>query len=265
MHTYKSLTEDMASLGVKRDGVMLVHSSMKSIGEVEGRADTVLDVLMDYFKEDGLLVFPTLTWSNVNDRQPYYNVRETPSVVGILPQLFRQRPGVRRSLHPTHSLAAYGPEAEVFVEGHERFDSPAAMFSPWRRLVGLKAKILFLGASIAHNTFLHGVEEWGHGFNILTESKQQLVSIDYDGRKIPVPSRRHLGGHSGYYANLEPHFKAIGAWSEGHFGDAHCILLDAAKIARFVIGLLAKYPAAFTDEWNKEHPSFFRETIPTIK
>ena len=32
--------------------------SMKSIGEVEGRADTVLDALIEYFK-DGLLLLPT--------------------------------------------------------------------------------------------------------------------------------------------------------------------------------------------------------------
>ena len=105
MHTYISLRNDLEKLGIPQDGTLLIHSSMKSIGDVEGRADTVLDVFMDYFKEAGLLVFPTLTWSNVNAEQPVFNVRETPSVVGILPQLFRQRPGVIRSLHPTHSLA----------------------------------------------------------------------------------------------------------------------------------------------------------------
>lgn len=262
MHTYGSLTKDLENLGIKRDDTLLVHSSMKSIGEVEGRADTVLDVFMDYFKEDGLLVFPTLTWSNVNDKQPYFNVRETPSVVGILPQLFRQRPGVLRSLHPTHSVAAYGHEADVFVEGHERSHTPAGLFSPWRKLIGFKAKILFLGASIFHNTFLHGVEEWGNADDDLTDYVQNLVVIDYDGHEIPLPSHRHTGGHSGYYGYLEPHFKAIGALSEGNFGDAACTILDAPKIAKFVIALLAKYPAAFTKKWNDAHPTFFQDTIP---
>ena len=87
MHTYKTLTEDLEKSGLKRDDAILIHSSMRSIGEVEGRADTVLDVLMDYFGKEGLLVFPTLTWSNVNADGAVFDVRNTPSVVGILPQL----------------------------------------------------------------------------------------------------------------------------------------------------------------------------------
>ena len=160
MHTYTTLTKDLQQSGLVPEQTVLVHSSMKSIGEVENRANTVLDVLMDYFGQAGLLVFPTLTWSNVNAAQPLFSVLDTPSVVGILPQLFRQRPGVIRSLHPSHSLAAFGQDAGVFCAGHERFQSPCARQSPWGRLYDRNAKILFLGVSIAHNTFLHAVEEW---------------------------------------------------------------------------------------------------------
>ena len=259
MHTYKTLTEDLEKSGLKRDDAILIHSSMKSIGEVEGRADTVLDVLMDYFGNEGLLVFPTLTWSNVNADGAVFDVRNTPSVVGILPQLFHQRPNVWRSLHPTHSLAAYGPEAIPFVEGHERSDSPANSFSPWRKLILAKAKIMFLGAAISHNTFLHGVEEWGDADDDLCENLQELYVVDYNGVKRPCFQHRHTGGHSGYYDRLAEHFKYIGAWSECTFGDAHCIILDAAKIARYVISVLAKYPAAFTKKWNEAHPTFFQD------
>ena len=259
MHTFESLTRDLEKMGFKRDDTILIHSSMKSIGDVEGRADTVLDVLMDYFGKEGLLVFPTLTWSNVTDKQPIFDVRNTPSVVGILPQLFRQRPNVWRSLHPTHSVAAFGPEAIPFVEGHDRTDTPASIFSPWRKLILAKAKIMFLGASISHNTFLHGVEEWGDAEDDLREDYQELYVIDYNGVKKPCFQHRHTGGHSGFYDRLAEHFKFIGASSEGVFGDAHCVILDAPKIARYVISLLAKYPAAFTKKWNLEHPSFFQD------
>ena len=50
MHTYASLRKDLEKLGIPQNGTLLIHSSMKSIGDVEGRADTVLDVFMDYFK-----------------------------------------------------------------------------------------------------------------------------------------------------------------------------------------------------------------------
>lgn len=264
MHTFESLTADLKNLGIDRGDTLLIHSSMKSIGEVEGRADTVLDVFMEYLGDHGLLVMPALTWSNVNSEQPVFDVRNTPSVVGILPELFRQRPGVLRSLHPTHSLAAFGREAEAFLEGHERFDTPVPDNSPWRRLIGFKAKILFLGADIAHNTFLHGVEEWGHAEAVYSDTHQQLEIVDYDGRRIPRPMRRHTGGHSAYYGKMGPIFRKIGASYDGVFGDAGCVVMDAVKVARITMDMLKKYPAAFTNEWNGEHPDFFTEFAATV-
>lgn len=55
MYTYHDLVRDLENLKIDPKGTILVHSSMKSIGPVEGGADTVLDALMDYMK-DGLLV-----------------------------------------------------------------------------------------------------------------------------------------------------------------------------------------------------------------
>lgn len=257
MHTHDTLLSDLAQSGLKQSDTIIVHSSMKSIGDVEGRADTVLDVFMEYFGRDGLFAMPTLSWSNVNASQPIYNVKETPSVVGLLPELFRKRPGVLRSLHPTHSMAAYGPNADAFLEGHERFDTPAGPYSPWRRLLIADAKIVFLGTSIVCNTFLHGVEEWGNAADILTDYHENLFSIGENGISHAVPSRRHMGDHSKYYDRLEPHFRALGALSEFRFGDALCKVLDARAISRYTIDLLAREPKAFTDEVNKSDPEFF--------
>ena len=41
MHTKESLMRDLKRLGINPRGTLLVHSSYKSIGDVEGRADTV--------------------------------------------------------------------------------------------------------------------------------------------------------------------------------------------------------------------------------
>ncbi len=106
MHTKRKPDVDLARLGIDPRGTLFVHS-YKSIGDVEGRADTVLDALMEYMK-DGLLALPTHTWNNVNLQNPVMDVLYTPVCVGILPELFRKRAGVRRSLHPTHSVAAIG-------------------------------------------------------------------------------------------------------------------------------------------------------------
>lgn len=257
MHTYESLQSDLLSLGLTGDDTLLVHSAMKAIGAVKGRADTVLDALMDYFAEAGLLVFPTLTWSNVNAEQPVFSVLQTPSVVGILPELFRLRPGVRRSLHPTHSLAAFGKEAEQFVQGHENFNTPCARQSPWGKLYDREAKILFMGASIGSNTLLHGVEEWAGAGELFSETQQQLIVMDENNRHIHVPSFRHIGGHSQFYSRMGPRFKAADALRRGRFGDAESILLEARKIVDVTSQLLQSYPDAFTPSWNEKHPDFW--------
>ncbi|MEI3006279.1 MAG: AAC(3) family N-acetyltransferase [Victivallales bacterium] len=117
------MTDDLIRAGIQPSDTLLVHSSMKSIGAVDGGADTVLDALMDYFREKGLLVFPTLTYG-LNPSNPVFYVNETPSQVGLLSDLFWRRPGVLRSLHPTHSVAAWGHDAAEFIAGHEDVQHP---------------------------------------------------------------------------------------------------------------------------------------------
>lgn len=92
-YTKADLKHDLAAMGLTGNETILIHSSMKSIGPVEGGADTVLDALMEFFAE-GLLLLPTHTWRFINEENRVFDVRRSPCCVGILPELFRQRPGV---------------------------------------------------------------------------------------------------------------------------------------------------------------------------
>ena len=249
MHNFDSLSKDLRNTGLLPSDTLLVHSSMKSIGETAGGADTVLDVFMKYFGQDGLLVFPELT-HRLNSENPRFDVKKTESQVGLLPELFRQRPGVVRSLHPTHSLAAFGKDAESFTAGHEKFDSPCHRNSPWGRLYDRQAKILFLGTGVCCNTFLHGVEEWIPVPEMLTETHQALEVVDYDGNIISVPSRRHQGGHSRYYGKLEQQYRSAGAMKDVRFGDALCTLADCRMVAEITVAVLKEDPYFFSPQGN---------------
>lgn len=63
MHTKESLKKQLAAMGLTGEETILIHSSMKAIGETQKGADTVLDALMEFF-EKGLLLLPTHTWSS---------------------------------------------------------------------------------------------------------------------------------------------------------------------------------------------------------
>ena len=55
MYTKDDLMRGLKEMNIDPRGTLLVHSSMKAIGPVEGGADTVLDALSEYMR-DGLLV-----------------------------------------------------------------------------------------------------------------------------------------------------------------------------------------------------------------
>lgn len=251
MHTKESLLRDLTSLGIRRDGVLLVHSSMKAIGEVEGRADTVLDALMELMK-DGLLILPTHTWDRVHSQSPVFDPQNTSSCVGILTELFRKRPGVVRSLHPTHSVAAYGKGAEAYIWGEENTRSPGPRNGCWGRLYASHAQVLFLGCSLKRNTYLHSVEEWACIPDRLTEAAEPLAIRMENGTLLPCPQHRHscslTNDVSQRYNKMEPIFQKRNAIAYGQVGDAPCILGEAVDMAQAVLDVLAQDPQYFVHD-----------------
>jgi len=256
MHTKETLTEQLEAAGIDRHGTVLMHSSMKSIGDVEGGADTVLDALSEYMQE-GLLVLPTHTWSYINETDnPRFYVETSTVCVGILPELFRKREGVKRSWHPTHSVAALGKDAESFVAGDERCDTPCHRESAWGRLLDRKAQIMLVGVDFRRNTFVHGIEEWIDIPGRLTEHHEQLITVLGDGTEIAVPSRRHHGlSWSEHFWKVEELLIEQGAVYRGQLGDAEVMICDTVKMTDILMGMLRENPDLFSDN----------EPLPPVK
>jgi aminoglycoside 3-N-acetyltransferase len=247
MHTKESLLKQLHHLGIDSTGTLLMHSSMKSIGAVEGGADTVLDALSEYMKE-GLLVLPTHTWSYINAENPKYYVEDSPSCVGILPELFRKRPGVIRSWHPTHSVAALGKDAAEFTAGDERFDTPCARGSAWGKLLDRKATIILVGCDLRRNTFIHGIEEWCDIPGRLSDGHQPLVTVLADGTEISVPSRRHCGLRwSEHFWKVDHVLEESGAMVKGTWGDAEVRVCDTVRLTEVLSAMLRDNPDLFSD------------------
>lgn len=254
MHTRESLLEQLKEMGIDPKGTLLVHSSMKAIGEVEGGADTVLDVLCEYMK-DGLLVLPTHTWAQMSPTYTVFNVENEPSCVGILTNLFRKRDGVYRSNHPTHSVAAIGRDAKEYISGEELSTTPCSRTGCWGKLYDRDASILFIGCSLKRNTFLHGVEEWENTPDRLAAEPQNFTVVAPDGQIYTVPQYRHQAGNpvfdvSEHYDKMEPVFVQGGAVWYGTLGDAKCIIGSAVRMADITAEYLRRDPKLFDrQEW----------------
>lgn len=233
---------------------------MKAIGEIEGGADTVLDAWMEYFQE-GLLVLPTHTWATMSEEHQVYDPIEEPSCVGILTNLFRHREHVVRSLHPTHSVAAYGQDANQFVQGEEARNTPCAPGGCYDQIRLRHGKILLVGVNHSRNTYIHCVEE-------LLEIPERFTPepatfyIKQGNTSIPTKVHRHYNPTTDHiseaYTKLEQAFFERGAATKVQFGQAECVLCDAVKVYEITKEILSHQPnclmemQVIPEEWWKK-------------
>lgn len=152
-------------LGIAAGDIVLVHSSLKSLGTVEGGVAAVIQGFENLLGKEGTLVMPTLCQVDFkNSYQTWY--MDKPSDVGYLTEFFRKQPYVYRSNHATHSVAARGKYAYTLTCEHGAYGPHMCPFgeyafadsSPWLKMREMGAKIVFIGVTSMYNTMKHAVE-----------------------------------------------------------------------------------------------------------
>lgn len=245
MYIKEQLKEQLCTMGLTGKETILIHSSMKAIGNVDGGADTVLDALTEYF-EDGLLLLPTHTWKTINDDNPLFDYRTTPSCVGLLTNMFMKRDGVVRSLHPTHSMAGIGKNAREYLAGEEYNNTPCTPGGCYDRLKECGGKILLIGVGHERNTYIHSVEEVLNVPHRLSDEPMNLKTVMPDGRIRNIFMRKHYNAQQPHisedFVKLNQAFEECGAAVNASFGEAECILCDAKRIFEVVRHVTAPKP-----------------------
>ena len=250
-YTKQHLLQQLRDMGIKSTDKLLVHSSMKSVGLVGGGADTLIDALMEAV-QDGLLMMPAHTWKQMSEEYSLFDPETEPVCVGIVPELFRKRPGVVRSLHPTHSMAVYGKGAEEYIQGEENMTTPCAPEGCWGRLREVKAKILLIGVTHARNTFIHSIEE---SYNVPERFTAEPVRFQIkqpDASVKEVAVYRHYNQKEAHisemYDKMEAGYEDAGAAKKVRLGEAQCILCDAEKLFEVTGRILEKEINCFIDK-----------------
>lgn len=244
MHTKHSIQQDLKAMGIDPKGTVLAHFSYTTLGEVEGGADTVIDAFLEYMSE-GLMIFVTHTWATVDGSQPSYSREHTPCCTGIVPELARKRPGAFRSGHPTHSVVAFGKEAESFVAGDEYCTTPCARSSVWGKILDRDATILLVGVGLNRNTFIHGIEEWEDIPGRLTDESFLLTSNLGEGKTVQVLSKRHIGSPSERYPRVEEPLRKMGVLHEGRIADATVLYHSTKELYDVLLPMLRENPGLF--------------------
>lgn len=158
-------TRDLASileaLRVPRGGVLYVQCSLDWMERAGITASSVLPALIEW-TAGGTLVMPAYPFNSTHlaylETQPAYDVRRTPSAIGLLPEALRRTKGAVRSLDPDFCITAYGAEADAIAG-----EAPAATdsFGPdssYQRMIDRNATALGLGVSLNTNSFIHLID-----------------------------------------------------------------------------------------------------------
>ena len=220
---------------IRHDDKVVVHASLRSVGPIENGADGLIDALKDYLNK-GLLIIPTHTWDEVCRDHPFYDVRTSVPCIGTLAKVaFARKDGVR-SLHPTHSVVAFGEGAADFINGEELCASPAPVNSCLSRLYEENGKVLLIGVGHERNTYLHSVDERLGIPDRLNPDPFVITITDQEGNTLKSPPfHTHFTAAadqcvSEYYPNYKEAFEYTGAVSYSKLGDALVYVCDARRM-----------------------------------
>ena len=163
LHIYKKeeLIRQLEQLHTPKGAIVLMHSSLRSIGKVEGGAEGLLDILIDHFARDGgLFCVPTHTWHNLGKDITLDMDSDESCLSAFAGVAIRDGRGIR-SENPCHSMVVFGERerAEAFVEGELFVSTPTAPESCYGKLIENGGFVLLVGVGHNKNTCLHTVDE----------------------------------------------------------------------------------------------------------
>jgi aminoglycoside 3-N-acetyltransferase len=163
--TYERLLHDFRAIGLEPGDTVLVHSSLKSLGYVESGPQTVVRALYESVSPGGTIVLPAYympagtMYETCKLEEYVFDPRVHGTNLGRIPEELLKLPGVERSLHPTHSVAALGRHAHYLTESHHRATSTFGKDSPWDRLLEIGGKVMGLGIPMAPGGLYHPLED----------------------------------------------------------------------------------------------------------
>ena len=251
--SYEMLVRGLSATGIAPGADLFVHSALSQLGQVDGGAKTVIAALREVVGT-GTLLMPSypmgasmLAWMASDTT---FDVTSSPSRMGGLTEAFRLTPGVVRSAHPTHAVAALGANAAAYTAGHHAAGTPCGPGSPFAQLQARGGTVLCLGSAIGKVTQYHAIEDEPAIFPVavyLPQPMRKLVRFA-DGQSANVTTRVHdprlapwrIDNFAPKQAEFAGYLREYDAARTARVGQGVVNLIDAPKLQDMMRDLLAR-------------------------
>jgi aminoglycoside 3-N-acetyltransferase len=238
----------LAELGVGPGIRLLVHSSLKMLGHVDGGADAVIDALEKAVTESGTIMMPAFVFPPA----PIFDPRETPTTLGVIAQTFHKRPDVARSIHPSHSVAVWGKDKDRYTAAHEHATA-LGVGSPAHLLLEEGGDILLLGVGHWANSAVHVAEAIARvpylDIPYSDDYARQLSALLADGSVREFPPAENPGCSINFVA-VEAPLREQGLIAYHRMGDALVQRVDGRGLLKAVSGILRRDPLFLLCSWE---------------
>lgn len=215
----KSIADGLRSLGLKGGDIVLLHSSLLSLGKVEGGPAAVIDAFLDVLTGEGTLLVPVF------------------GALGILTDEVKSRPNAVVSPCPVGTLAAIGKDAEELCHDHWKAETVHGHHTPYTRIAEHNGYICLLGVDQDRNTTLHSVEALLE-LPYLNDATRTFTTPE--GETVTKTWKYYPGPHRDFIG-LDPLLEA--ATAEGRIGNAEVRLIRAKELYEIALAIGKNDPA----------------------
>lgn len=252
MVTKRQIINELKELGVKRDDTLIVHSSMKSLGWVNGGAQAIVEALIEVVSE-GTIIMPSQSSDNsdpTNWQHPpilaslHQELRETMPAydqrlsavrgMGKVVETFLRLEGVIRSNHPQVSFCGYGPKAFEILSTHQ-LEFGLYKNTPVEKMIEMDTKILLLGVDYDSCTLMH-YAEYESG---IRETIIQGSSV-YENNHVVWKEFKELDLDSDIFLEIGKAYEDEVVIVQGKVGAASVKVLSSKDIVNFASVYLKK-------------------------
>ena len=189
----KALLSALRRLGVASGDAVMLHSAFNRSHGFRGSIEQLTNVFIDAVGPEGHLLMVSLPYRSSSfayvSKVRSFDVRKTPSMMGMVSEMFRRRPEVLRSLHPTHPVLVRGRRAREFIDGHPDCRHPCGPGSPFDKLAAEDGRVVFFNVGFDMYTFFHYLEHMVGPrlpFSLYTDAAYDVPVVDDAGQPRTV-------------------------------------------------------------------------------